>query len=93
MSARRCNAKCYNARGPDCHCPCNGVNHGVGKEQAHDNARKIGLIWKTTTYPNRHRKAHRVVVSEQGHLFAPNLGSTVVNNVLDRIHITDKEHE
>lgn len=30
----RCDAKCYNAEGPDCHCICGGANHGVGSKIA-----------------------------------------------------------
>jgi hypothetical protein len=30
----RCDAKCYNAWGPECHCVCQGVNHGAGKQEA-----------------------------------------------------------
>ncbi len=30
----RCDAKCYNAWGPDCHCICQGGNHGIGRQQA-----------------------------------------------------------
>lgn len=33
----RCDAKCYNAKGPKCDCCCGGVNHGVGLEQAIQN--------------------------------------------------------
>lgn len=35
----RCDAKCYNAKGPKCTCICGGVNHGAGKNQAIDNTR------------------------------------------------------
>lgn len=30
----RCDAKCYNAKGPKCKCICRGDNHGVGLNQA-----------------------------------------------------------
>lgn len=30
----RCDARCYNAKGPICNCCCGGKNHGVGFEQA-----------------------------------------------------------
>ena len=30
----RCDAKCYNAWGPECHCICQGGNHGAGKQEA-----------------------------------------------------------
>jgi len=35
----RCDARCYNAKGPDCDCCCGGVNHGVGLKQAIENTR------------------------------------------------------
>jgi len=31
---RRCDAKCYNAKGPKCTCVCGGRNHGVGINNA-----------------------------------------------------------
>lgn len=36
----RCDAKCYDATGPDCDCICGGRNHGKGLEPAVDNARE-----------------------------------------------------
>ena len=27
---RRCDARCYNAKGQDCECMCDGDNHGKG---------------------------------------------------------------
>lgn len=27
---RRCDARCVNAKGPDCVCACGGANHGAG---------------------------------------------------------------
>jgi len=29
-----CDARCYNAKGGDCHCVCYGLNHGKGKDFA-----------------------------------------------------------
>jgi len=37
----RCDAKCYNAKGPVCKCCCGGANHGVGLRQAVENTRVI----------------------------------------------------
>jgi len=37
----RCDARCYNARHPDCDCICGGANHGVGREQAIENTRQM----------------------------------------------------
>lgn len=34
---RRCDAKCYDAKGPDCDCVCGGMNHGKGLETAQRN--------------------------------------------------------
>lgn len=69
MSARRCNAKCYNARGSECHCQCNGANHGVGKQQARENAQKMGFMWKEPVHCTSYRKTRRAVIREQGLLF------------------------
>jgi len=30
----RCDAKCYEAKGPVCDCICHGMNHGAGLERA-----------------------------------------------------------
>lgn len=37
----RCDAKCYNAKGPDCHCICGGANHGVGPRIAIEDRQHI----------------------------------------------------
>ena len=36
----RCDAKCYDAKGPDCDCVCGGRNHGQGLARSIDNARE-----------------------------------------------------
>ena len=41
----RCDAKCYNAWGPECHCICRGGNHGAGKQDAIDNTRELAGSW------------------------------------------------
>ena len=41
----RCDAKCYNAWGPECHCICQGANHGAGKQEAIDSTRELGESW------------------------------------------------
>ena len=33
----RCDARCYDALGPDCHCICGGANHGKGLNAAIEN--------------------------------------------------------
>ncbi len=33
----RCDAKCYDAKGPDCNCCCGGRNHGAGYQKAVEN--------------------------------------------------------
>ncbi len=43
--AGRCDAKCYNAWGPECHCICQGANHGAGKQEAIDNTREMAESW------------------------------------------------
>lgn len=30
----RCDARCYNAHGPNCNCVCRGRHHGVGFDDA-----------------------------------------------------------
>ena len=41
----RCDAKCYLAWGPECHCVCQGANHGAGKQEAIDNTRELAESW------------------------------------------------
>jgi hypothetical protein len=43
--AGRCDAKCYNAWGPECHCICGGANHGAGKQEAIDTTRELAGSW------------------------------------------------
>jgi len=33
----RCDARCYNAKGPKCKCVCAGLNHAEGLDQATQN--------------------------------------------------------
>jgi hypothetical protein len=37
----RCDARCYEATTPDCHCICRGKNHGVGLSQARANTEAL----------------------------------------------------
>lgn len=43
--AGRCDARCYNATTPDCHCICRGANHGVGIAQAILNTARHSQAW------------------------------------------------
>ena len=38
----RCDARCHNAKHPECNCICGGMNHGKGSEQAAINTRLHG---------------------------------------------------
>ena len=38
---RTCNSRCHNAKGQNCHCLCQGINHGVGLAQATENTQKM----------------------------------------------------
>ncbi len=40
--AGRCDARCYNAKGEDCHCVCQGMNHGKGFDEARANTNGHG---------------------------------------------------
>jgi hypothetical protein len=72
MSSRRCDPRCYDAKGNDCRCQCNGVNHGVGAQQARENYRKLGLAWKmpATRRITRRKNRKHPVSREQGCLFS-----------------------
>jgi len=41
----RCDAKCYNAWGPECHCICRGANHGIGRQEAIASTRDLPASW------------------------------------------------
>jgi hypothetical protein len=42
----RCDERCYDAKERDCHCICQGSNHGVGLKQALANTRARAEEWK-----------------------------------------------
>ena len=72
MGSRKCTWRCYEAKSQECRCQCNGVNHGVGVEQARENFRRLGLLWSSSTIRHvtvRKNRKHRVP-PEQGRLFA-----------------------
>jgi hypothetical protein len=71
--AGRCDAKCYNAWGPDCHCICQGGNHGVGRQEAIDNTRELAGSWLEHAQANRQdiTLAEFVVGTMQQPLVAP----------------------
>ncbi len=37
----RCDARCYDAKEPECDCVCGGRNHGAGLKQAVENTRQM----------------------------------------------------
>lgn len=37
----RCDERCYDAAGPECHCICGGRNHGAGLAQARANTAEM----------------------------------------------------
>jgi hypothetical protein len=41
----RCDARCYNAKGPKCTCICGGANHGAGLKQATENTQEMAEKW------------------------------------------------
>jgi hypothetical protein len=40
--SRRCDARCYDAKGSNCDCMCGGKNHGKGLQVASENTALIG---------------------------------------------------
>lgn len=50
----RCDARCYDATGPECDCICRGANHGAGLKRAQDNTRELADRWMTDC-----QQAHR----------------------------------
>ena len=43
--SRHCDARCYDAKGPDCECVCGGKNHGKGLQAASKNTRDMIAEW------------------------------------------------
>lgn len=41
----RCDARCYNAKTPDCDCICGGKNHAVGINKAGENTMAMAQSW------------------------------------------------
>jgi hypothetical protein len=66
---RACNAKCYNAKRPECDCLCGGINHGVGEPQARKNCRSMGVAWTSQAGRLVSFQRRRRFVPEQGRLF------------------------
>ena len=50
---RRCDSRCYKAKGSRCTCICSGINHGTGEKQASINTqdRKMEII---ESFTNEH---------------------------------------
>jgi hypothetical protein len=48
----RCDAKCYNAWGAECHCICQGANHGAGRQGAIGNTRELAESWLEQARPD-----------------------------------------
>lgn len=49
---RRCDQRCYGARGGHCDCICGGKNHGAGIDKALDNVREMFLGQNTEDKPD-----------------------------------------
>ena len=41
----RCDARCYNAKFPNCDCICGGKNHGAGLKKSAENTEKMAEGW------------------------------------------------
>jgi hypothetical protein len=63
----RCDAKCYHAWGPECHCICQGANHGAGRQEAIDNTREIAETWLEQVRASRRDIVHAEVVISAMH--------------------------
>ena len=65
--AGRCDAKCYNAWGPECHCICQGGNHGAGKQEAIGNTREMAGSWLEDARANGLHIYHAELVTATQH--------------------------
>lgn len=64
--ARRCDANCHDARGPDCHCICGGAFHGVGSRIAFEDRFTLS---EQEVKDNCSGKCRVYFLAEQGNLF------------------------
>jgi hypothetical protein len=70
----RCDAKCYDAKEPDCDCICGGKNHGAGLHQARDNTRELAEGWLKEYAARKGLTEYEGLVGltvAQGDLFGP----------------------
>jgi hypothetical protein len=51
----RCDAKCYDAKKPECDCICGGKNHGIGRNKAIENTGELAEQWI-----ERYKQQHNV---------------------------------
>lgn len=59
----RCDAKCYNATGPECECICGGMNHGAGQQKAEQNTRELVESWMED-WQEKHPDTERFEIPE-----------------------------
>ena len=74
--AGRCDAKCYNAWGPECRCICQGGNHGVGRQEAIDHTREQAESWLEHAEADRRASAAPSSWSVPGTSRCPALGAS-----------------
>lgn len=71
----RCDAKCYDAKGPTCDCICGGKNHGAGKDRAMKNTAREWEPW-IKAYAEAHGlplESFKVFGKPAGDLFPPEM--------------------
>jgi hypothetical protein len=73
----RCDSKCYNAWGPECHCICQGANHGIGKQDAIANTREMADSWLEQARASGLGITHAEVLADALHQPLFNLGGAV----------------
>jgi hypothetical protein len=57
----RCDERCYDAKESNCHCICQGSNHGVGLEQALLNTKACHKEWKAAERSRRGKQKLRFI--------------------------------
>jgi hypothetical protein len=65
---RSCDAKCYDATGPQCDCVCGGRNHGVGIKKAQENTHELAKEI-AEEYNKKHPGAEVIIEPFQIELF------------------------
>jgi hypothetical protein len=63
--------------GPECHCICQGTNHGIGKQDAIDNTRELAKSWLEQARASGQDIGHAEILADALHQPLFSLGGAV----------------